>query len=119
MTDNTEDNTGYFTERTGNPSVAAPARTTREIALHRKIAKAFRQGEDVDKRFTKAEMRNYYDYLGEIARGRQLCPGDVLGPIQNKDIQNKHGGKIKKTPANRYARGGKAYTYGGGFRKTK
>ena len=31
----------------------------------------------------------------------------------------KHGGKIKKKPTNRYARGGKAYTYAGGFRKTK
>ena len=119
MADNTEDNTGYFTERTGKPSMAAPPRTTREIALHRKIAKAFRQGEDVNKLFTKAEVRNYFDYLGESARRRQLSPGDILGPLQNKDIQNKHGGKIKKKPTNRYARGGKAYTYGGGSRKTK
>ena len=34
-------------------------------------------------------------------------------------LNNKHGGKIKKKPTNRYARGGKAYTYAGGFRKTK
>ena len=45
--------------------------------------------------------------LGELGLGKYRYPS------------TKHGGKIKKKPANRYARGGKVYTYAGGPRKVK